>query len=176
MQALILGKKDFNQTLGFWIEQLDQYDFVQLTVKPFANSWSLGQVYMHLIQATHFFIKQIQVCTSRNDHIDKEAFVDAKAMFQNNEFPDLLLEGPPSNAFTPQPSSKEQLITGLTQLKDEIEMAKDQISKSQFKGKTKHFGLGYFTANEWMQFAEMHFRHHLRQKQRLDDYINRLHL
>ena len=27
-------------------------------------------------------------------------------------------------------------------------------------GKTKHPGLNYFTAKEWLQFAEMHLRHH----------------
>ena len=94
-------------------------------------------------------------------------------MFLNNDFPDAILEGPPSNAFTPQPESKDQLLTELLQLKDEMTKAEALIAASQFNGKTKHSGLGYFTASEWMQFAEMHFRHHLRQKKRLDDFLKK---
>jgi len=44
------------------------------------------------------------------------------------------------------------------------------ISKSNHKGKTKHPGLNYFSADEWFRFAEMHFRHHERQKKRIDDF------
>jgi hypothetical protein len=45
------------------------------------------------------------------------------------------------------------------------------ISKTLFKGKTKHPGLNYFTAKEWLQFAGMHLRHHLKQKKRIDDFL-----
>lgn len=163
--------ENFNQTIDAWIKVSDQYNFTQLSAKPSPASWSLGQLYMHLIESTRFFIKQIKICTANNDNINEEAFNDAKAMFRNNEFPDLLLEGPPSNAVTPHPVSKEQLVTELTHLKEEINRAAALIATSQYNGKTRHFGLGYFSANEWMQFAEMHFRHHVRQKKRLDDFL-----
>jgi hypothetical protein len=48
-----------------------------------------------------------------------------------------------------------------------------KITESPFGGKTKHPGLGYFSAHEWLQFADMHFRHHLRQKKRIDDFLER---
>jgi DinB superfamily len=169
--SLKMLNKDFNQTPDNWIKELEKYSFAQLLAKPSPISWSLGQLYMHLIGATGYFVKQIKICTSNNDNINEEAFDNAKIMFRNDDFPDALLEGPPSNAKTPQPLSKEQLVTELTHLKNEIKNAEALISASQFKGKTKHFGLGYFTANEWLQFAEMHFRHHLRQKKRLDDFL-----
>jgi hypothetical protein len=161
----------FNQTIDAWIKESKRYNFTQLSAKPSATSWSLGQLYMHLIQSTHFFIKQIKICTANNDNVHEEAFNNAKVMFLNNEFPDMLLEGPPSNATTQQPVSKEHLVIELEQLKDELNKAEALISASQYRGKTRHFGLGYFTANEWLQFAEMHFRHHLRQKKRLDDFL-----
>jgi hypothetical protein len=162
---------DLTHCLDRWIKELDQYRFAQLSFKPTATAWSLGQLYVHLIQATHFFIKQIHICVTNNDNISDEAFAEARAMFSNNDFPDVLLDGPPSNATTPQPDSKERLLAGLTGLKDEIKKAEGLIAQSQFKGKTKHFALGYFTASEWMQFAEMHCRHHFRQRKRLDNYI-----
>ena len=154
-----------------WIKALDEYSFSQLTAKPSATSWSVGQLYMHLIQATNYFIKQIHACTTSNDHLDGESYPEARSMFTNNDFPDALLDGPPSNASTPQPASKEQLVAALKNVKDEIKKAELLIAQTAFRGKAKHFGLGYFTAGEWLQFTEMHFRHHLRQKKRLDIFL-----
>jgi len=171
MQESTTKEKDFNQTLDLWLEQLEHYDLIQLSAKPSAYSWSMGQLYMHLIQATRFFIKQIQIAASNNDNMSEESFVGAQTMFRNNEFPDVLLEGPPSNATTPQPVDKEHLQRKLSQLKDEIKNAEILVSTSEFRGKTRHFGLGYFSADEWLQFAEMHLRHHLRQKKRLDEFL-----
>jgi len=127
---------------------------------------------MHLVQATGYFIRQIRACTTSNDNQEAEAYPEARSMFANNDLPDTLLDGPPSNATTPQPISKEQLIDDLKKIKDEIKNAELQIAQTPFKGKVKHFALGYFTAYEWLQFTEMHFRHHLRQKRRLDDFLN----
>jgi hypothetical protein len=59
----------------------------------------------------------------------------------------------------------------LIKLKTEITTIGILISTSQFRGKTKHPGLNYFNANEWFQFAEMHFRHHLRQKKRIEEFL-----
>jgi hypothetical protein len=92
-------------------------------------------------------------------------------MFENNCFPDAVLEGPPENATTKQPDSKEQLLKDLVNLKHEIRATGILISTSVFKGKTKHPGLLYFNAAEWFQFAEMHFHHHLRQKKRIDRFL-----
>ena len=163
--------EEFNRTIDSWINALDHYSFDQLCMQPAPGSWSLGQVYMHLIDATGYFITQVNTCLSNNDNMTESASPAAIRMFSNNEFPDKILEGPPSNALTPQPVSKQQLLTGLLNLQDEITAISIRISESPSKGKTKHPGLHYFNAREWLQFAEMHFRHHVRQKQRIDDYL-----
>jgi hypothetical protein len=167
---------DFNHTIDTWIAALEQYDISQLYAKPAAASWSLGQLYLHLMQDTNFYLEQIKICISTNDNAMEEASTFAKAIFLNNDFPDEQIEGAPSNAAIPQPGSREELLNGLMALKHEMNEAAVLISKSSFKGKTKHPGLNYFNAAEWLQFAEMHFRHHLRQKKRIDDFlkINRL--
>ena len=95
----------------------------------------------------------------------------AKAMLLQNDFPDMLIEGAPSNAQIPQPCNKEELMSDLLHLKEEMNHAALFISETPFKGKTKHPGLHYFSAPEWLQFAEMHLRHHLRQKKRIDAYL-----
>jgi len=163
--------RDFNNTIDIWISELERYNFEQLLAKPFLNGWSLGQVYMHIIHNTQHYIEQIRICVTGNSNFNEKASTAAQKMFRDNEFPNAMLEGPPSNADTPQPAAREQLIASLLEVKDEMNKAALQIAATSFKGKTKHPGLLYFTANEWLQFGEMHLRHHLRQKKRIDEAL-----
>lgn len=163
----------FNHTIDIWIQALEQYDFAQLCAKPAPNSWSIGQVYMHLIADTTYYIEQIKSCVATNDHATEEASPNAKTMFLNNDFPDEVIEGAPDNAYLPQPDSKAQLLRDLIHIKMEMNQLAAVMAETPFKGKTKHPGLNYFSANEWLQFADMHFRHHLRQKKRIDDFLKR---
>ena len=164
--------ENFNHTVNIWITGLQQYHFRQLCTKPSEKSWSPGQLYIHLIEDTSYYIEQIKLCVSGNDNAMEEASPFAKTMFLNNDFPDEVIEGAPDNALIPQPGSKEQLMNDLMNLKNEMNTVAILISKSPFRGKTKHPGFSYFNAVKWLQFAEMHFRHHLRQKKRIDDFLN----
>ncbi|MFI5188040.1 MAG: DinB family protein [Chitinophagales bacterium] len=163
--------EDFNRTVDTWIKELDHYNLIQLCLKPSPASWSLGQVYFHLVKNTSYYIEEIKVCLSAEANMDQEKSPEAVTMFRNNEFPDAVIEGPDTNVETPQPGSKEELMNALLNLKHEMNRVYCIISNSHNKGKTKHPGLGYFSADDWLQFAEMHLRHHLRQKKRIDDFF-----
>lgn len=159
-----------NDIINTWISELEHYSFARLCIKP-NNSWSLGQLYMHLVADTNFYIEQAKACLNSSEHLTEEALPFAKKMFLNNDFPDAIIEGAPSNAYIPQPESKEQLMKDLLNLKEEINQVGVLVSQTTVRGKTKHPGLGYFSAEEWLQFAGMHFRHHLRQKKRIDAFL-----
>ena len=163
--------EDFNHTIDLWIKALEENNFIQVCARPSPASWSLGQVCMHLIGETRHYLEQVNICLSTDDNALEEMSPPAKAMFHANGFPDEVIEGPPTNSDTPQPDSKEELLRCLITLKEEINALEIKISTSPLKGKTKHPGLNYFNAGEWFQFAEMHFRHHLRQKKRIDEFL-----
>ncbi len=162
---------NFNHTIDGWLLALEKYSFSQLCVKPSPVSWSIGQVCMHLIADTQFYIEQIRRCIATNDYAAEEATPNGRIMLQNNAFPDELIEGNPANALMPQPESKEQLLADLVNIKTEMNTLAAKVLASACHGKAKHPGLGYFSAAEWVQFADMHFRHHLRQKKRIDDFL-----
>jgi hypothetical protein len=166
--------KNFNQTIDHLIKELEKYDFEELCSKPSVESWSIGQMYLHLVYDTTFFIQQIEVCLSNNDHAEDDASSNAKEMFRSNAFPDERIEGAPSNAEIPQPESKAQLMKDITEIRSRMNTLAAMILKTRFKGKTKHPGLNYFSAEEWLQFADMHLRHHLRQKKRLDVFLGKI--
>ena len=162
---------DFHNTIDIWISGLEAYDFETLTIQPGPGRWSVGQVYMHILDEADFQLEQITVCLSSNAGANGEATREAKKMFEKNSFPNLMIEGPPSNAFVQQPESKEHIVLRLIELKQRIDAAEASILASPFQGKAMHPGLHYLSAREWLQFSEMHFRHHLRQKARLDAFL-----
>ncbi|HEV8508031.1 MAG TPA: DinB family protein [Chitinophagaceae bacterium] len=159
------------QTVTAWINDLDHYTLAELRAKPSPVSWSLGQVYFHLIDNTRYYIEEAKICLSSNDHMHKQASPDGAAMLAKNEFPDTMIEGPDTNVDIPQPHSMDELKNGLLQVKDEISRVATLVSNSHYQGKTRHPGLGYFCALDWLHFADMHFRHHLRQKKRIDNFL-----
>jgi len=160
-------KQQFNETITTWIDALDDYTLEQLHQLPSPHSWSLGQVYRHIIDDTNWFIEQIHAAIQSNEHCDKEMHDDAKMIFKNNSFPDIQIDGPATNTFIPQPESREELQHRLETIKDEV----NRLDFTHIHGKTPHPGLAFFNALEWLQFAEMHMRHHLRQKRRIDAIV-----
>jgi len=181
--------EQFNHTIEGWISELDSYSLEQLHARPDAESWSLGQVYMHLIDETTWYLGQMESCLAHKEHAEEEMIDRAKTMFANNEFPNEQIKGDPFIANNiPQPTSTAQLHTGLNDIKrtanrlvKRLGNRLDDISRKSetggsatggsATGKTKHPGLGYFSGEEWLQYAGMHIRHHLRQKERLDLFL-----
>jgi len=163
----------FNYTIDRWIAALDNYTISQLCTKPSSCEWSIGQVYIHLIQDTGFYLDQLKACIVDNEHTHESASPHVLAMLRNNDFPDIVIEGHPSNAAIAQPGSSGQLLAGLTQIRNEANALVTQIDGGTVNGKSLHPGFHYLSANEWLQLAEMHLRHHFRQKARIDDFLKR---
>jgi hypothetical protein len=162
---------NFNRTIDLWIDALLPYDQQQLHAKPDATSWSIGQMYKHLIDDTSFYIEQIKACLSTNGNQDEEASPFAKIILANNDFPNEVIKGAPGNAFIPQPDTKEELTNELARIRKQMNELAAIVENAPSTGKSKHPGFNYLSGNEWLQLAEMHLRHHLRQKKRIDDFL-----
>ncbi len=163
--------KNMNQTIHQWLNALEKYNYEQLCSKENSDSWSMGQLYNHLISSTDYFFEQIEICMTTNDNNDQKMLDTAKIIFENGEFPDIIIKGPPSNATTPNPNSKKELIDSLKKLQDRAAFFEVQFSNAYVSGKTKHPGHHYFNASEWFNYAEMHLKHHLKQKKRIETFL-----
>jgi len=161
----------FNQTIQKWIDFLDDYTLEMLGKKPDDNSWSLGQVYTHITDDTAWFVEQMATAMQTNADSDKEMHEHARNMLQNNSFPDVMIEGPATGIFIKQPGSNDEMRQKLLAIKGEVNELYGSFDPSKAIGKTRHPGLLYFNTLDWLQFAEMHLRHHLRQKKRIDEQL-----
>lgn len=180
--------KSTKEALSSLEELIKQYiaELEALTMKDLLYTtdevdWSLGQMYMHLIQASqnmHMFnIKQcltgkpatISAATASTSKTEQ-----GQAIFDHGGFPPIRIAVPASPQYTPkQPESKEQLVTGLMQVGEEMKQLEPQISQANIDAseitehKIAHPRFGYLDAKEWFLLIEMHFRHHLLQLARL---------
>lgn len=158
-----------NDTADRWIALLGHFNIDILLRKPDLQSWSLGQVALHIVAETGFYLKQAEDCLHSNENFSGEMTEDAKTMFDQNSFPDIRIRRDASlSQFYPQPESQFDILERMKQLKVQLNKLLKQMKTSPYSGKTRHPGLGYFNARQWIQFAEMHMRHHLKQKDRIE--------
>ncbi|MEM8940000.1 MAG: DinB family protein [Bacteroidota bacterium] len=168
--------KKFREVFESWEVELKGYEFQTLLKKPNAESWSLGQVYIHLINSTlDFHLKQVQFCLENSENSEKsknlKGFIVYKLL---GSFPPIKIKVPASENYTPeQPESIEQIIEGFAKVRAKMELTLQKLTTEK-QGKTKHPGFQYLNGNEWYRLVEMHFRHHKRQKERIDQYIKEL--
>lgn len=163
--------QQFNDTITGWINYLDDYTLEQLQQQPLPGSWSLGQVYVHLIDDTRYQVAQMKIALSTQEHAAAKMHPDAVAMFDNNGFPDVRIQGPATNEVIRQPATRQELMQALVQIRNEVNEAWANVDPSRAIGKSLHPGLHFFSALEWLQFMEMHMRHHVRQKERIDEVL-----
>lgn len=158
-----------NNTIDEWISVLERYSFETLIQKPDVENWSLGQVTAHIINESAFYMQQVEACLNSNENSSCQMTEEASVMFDQNSFPDIKIKRDVSlSQYYQQPENKPEILAKMQQLKARLNHLVTKIETSAYRGKTRHPGLGYFNALQWMQFTEMHMRHHLRQKKRIE--------
>jgi len=184
--------RKFEETVSGYIRELDGFSLEQLLWRPAKDEWSLGQMYVHLIRSAQFMhLRNIALCLAPNGNgavSSPGRTKQGEELFNAGSFPPERVWVPPSPQYTPlQPESKEQLMEGLrdtVRRMGEIEPAvaaafdleaqalsepeKDTVF-DLVQNTVVHPRFGGLNALEWFQLIEMHYRHHLLQKKRLDD-------
>lgn len=165
---------NFLKVVELWEKELEKYNLNQLTKKENANNWSMGQLYKHLIDGTiNYHLKQVNLCINTSENKSKKKnFKGFMAYNILNGFPPIKIKVPPSETYSPkQPKTIQELKDGFQKLKQEMNNTLENLEKDK-KGKMEHPGFEYLSASEWYRLIPMHFKHHLRQKERIDKYLN----
>jgi hypothetical protein len=164
----------FEKTAEIWLTSLSQYSEEQFAKKPDANSWSIGQVYSHLVNGTRRYQLQqvVQCLETRPTAGNLQKKLPGKLVFLLRSFPPMRVKVPPSETYTPkQPQNIEAIRIGLEELIIIMQATERKLSSASETSKTSHPAFGFLNAREWFQLIEMHFRHHLHQKKRLDSFL-----
>ncbi|CAM5797768.1 DinB family protein [Brevibacillus borstelensis] len=179
--------KKMEEITELYVRELDRYDMEQLTRKPSEDEWSLGQMYMHLIRAALFMqLRHVDTFKAQSEQIEAangeagseslsggdtpgEKTEAGQAVFAQGSLPPVRIRVPASPEYTPpQPESKEQLAEGLRQVFSKMRELEPVLADISPVFTAPHPAFGHLNATEWFAIVEMHYRHHLRQKERLD--------
>ena len=154
-----------------WESDIDNYTMEQLLQKPAENSWSIGQVYVHLrMAAKGFFFKNIQRIADGDEKVKVNGSKNFSGyvVFVLGMMPSIKIEMPGSVAVQPnQPESKEQLHKRMNEVKMMVSENVQRMHTLSPTATVRHPFLGYLTAAEWLKLCSMHFNHHVKQKQRI---------
>ncbi len=163
-----------HSAIDYWISDFKKYSFEQITAKPSEHSWSMGQVGIHLwMSAKGFFFKNAEKCLNKDGvQKGKGRSWQGHLIFTLKMFPPVKYEMPRSVAVIPkQPESKEQLIAKLEEVKQIASAYIKRIPDSDPALKTRHPFLGWLNTAEWISLCNIHFRHHVRQKRRIERHF-----
>jgi hypothetical protein len=163
-----------NNTIDYWINEYKRYDWDKIIRQPAESSWSLGQVGIHLCMSSKgFFFKNAERCLSKEGTSKggSKKF-GAYFIYVTGMLPPVRYEMPRQVSVVPrQPESKEQLIQKLEEVKMLAHQYIQRISESDPSLKIKHPFLGWLNTAEWIELCNIHFKHHLRQKKRIEKHF-----
>lgn len=171
--------KEFEKVVGYYLDELDNYSLEQFRQQPSEEEWSLGQMYIHLIDTTLWFIGKVERIEKGEAVTEGEKTEIGQKLFAAGEFPPIQIKIPPEsinnneglNLLPSNPDRKEEVREQFLLLRSKIKEVEERIPLITENDKLNHLGFGYLNAREWFQLAYMHFRHHLHQKSRLDQFL-----
>ena len=170
-----MGIKNFNDTIDVWIKELSRFNIEQLKIKPDDRSWSLGQLYEHLIEETNWYNGQIEMTLGNEKNIEKETSDAAQILLKRGSFENKRFRGDPLiSENVKQPTKTSKLKSELELLKKDTNDIWAKMNNTSKYGKSEHPGIGFLNCFEWIQYSEMHMRHHLKQKKRIENFLKSL--
>ncbi len=170
--------KNFESMTKFWLAELEKYNEEPFKRKPNDTSWSLGELYNHLYVSTLFYLKNIDNCIEKKESKvgGRKNIAGTITFFQNSFMPFKYKLGVNEKYPPEMPKDIMAIKDKLIKLMKLMYFAGEKIeklSKEDLKHKTKNPGFGFLNASEWYRLAEIHFRHHMRQKNKLETFISK---
>lgn len=164
-------KNDSMAIIEQYKQNLAEYTIDQLRYKFQEDVWSIGQMYIHVIEVAEEYIDHIQTCTMETQEKHGGKTEDGTKAFIEKVWPDVRvkLEEPVNR--TRNPNSKEEIIAGLEQVLKKMRYWEEHVRGTNQACKVRHGWFGWLNARDWFEMIGMHSRHHLRQKARLDEKL-----
>ncbi|KFN01132.1 DinB family protein [Bacillus clarus] len=163
----------FEDLATYYAEELEKYSLEQFRKKPSEEEWSLGQMYNHLLTATYMQLNAITKCKDETPSATNNKTDMGEKVYAMGAFPPIQIKLPSRPGYTPEnPLNKEEITQRFLELITAVKNAEPILASIPDDCKVEHPGLGYLNANEWFQLISMHFAHHLRQKERLEQSIS----
>ncbi|RDU37187.1 DinB family protein [Neobacillus piezotolerans] len=152
--------------------ELQKYSLEQLRYKSEEAVWSIGQMYDHLILVAHEYLDNMETCATLNEEQPHGKTEFGEHLFMIRGFPPIKIKLPDELNTPPNNSdSNDVLISRLDQVILRLNQWESKVDHINPNYKVEHGGFGWLNAREWYDLVGMHFRHHLRQKDELEQSL-----
>lgn len=163
--------KSFELTVERYLAELTKHNMDKIHRKLNEEDWSIGQMYVHLIQSAFMHLHNVEQCLAGSESTfnpTKEKTEQGKIVFKQEQFPAVRIKVPASPNYTPQPpESMEHLVEGLHSVVERMRNTESVLLQVPVSNKILHPAFGALNAQEWFMLIEMHYRHHFLQLDRL---------
>ncbi|WP_290757833.1 DinB family protein [Exiguobacterium sp. UBA3491] len=157
-----------NELFTYYLQELDRYHPEGLIHHLDHDTWSISQMYDHLIVVSHEYLDEVESCrfapvtTSGKSPFGEQLFAVGAFPATPIRLPDAM-NAPPNET-----DQVEQLRTRWLQLIDRHVTLATSAQSTPVDQKTQHGGMGWLNAAEWYALVSYHLAHHRNQKRRLD--------
>lgn len=167
--------KSFELTVERYLAELTKLNMDKIHRKLNEEDWSIGQMYVHLIQSAFMHLHNVEQCLAGSESTfnpTKEKTEQGKIVFKLEQFPAVRIKVPTSPNYTPQPpESMEHLVEGLHSVVERMRNTESVLLQVPVSNKILHPAFGALNAQEWFMLIEMHYRHHFLQLDRLKSLV-----
>ena len=151
---------------------LQAYSLEQLRHIPEGGTWSLGQMYSHLILVALEYLDNVEACSQAVSEQPLGKTTAGENLYARGGFLPIKIKLPDLPENTPSNSEeKEALFAGLDLVQKRMREWEGKVNLVNPSHKALHGGFGWLNAREWFDLVDMHFRHHLNQKQELEQKL-----
>ncbi|AYC30554.1 DinB family protein [Paenisporosarcina cavernae] len=151
---------------------IHRHSVTQLVYSPSKEQWSISQVIDHCIAVAEEYLESAIDCLNESNEQSEGKTEFGDKLFTNGGFPPIKIKLPKEmNAAPKNSENKDALLTRLDDLANSMNAAEVNIRKTNPRLKLQHGGFGWLNAREWFELIDMHFRHHLRQIDAMDQKI-----
>lgn len=149
---------------------LHSYSQEQLGFIPEQGSWSISQMYDHVIVVAHEYLDSVEACALAVEEQTEGKTEFGEYLFNIGGFPPIKIKLPAEMDSPPDNTKlKEDIMLELDLLMKRMNELNMKVIHINPNYKEEHGGFGWLNAQEWFDLVGMHFRHHLRQKYEIDE-------
>ncbi len=169
--------ESYKSTAEQLINQAANYTEAEFSLAPAEEQWSMSEMYRHIVLVTEKCLDNVDSCREGNGKRQKFAFGPALFSLMGS-FPPIKLRikkvtESVKHIYNPEAITISEAVAELQASINKMEQYQAVVKNTDKHLRIEHWAGGWFTAAQWYQSAEMHIRHHLRQKKRIDAFLKK---
>ncbi|TXK75473.1 DinB family protein [Paenibacillus sp. N3.4] len=111
---------DSSAIIEQYMRNLDRYSIEQLRFKCIEKVWSVGQMYIHVIEVAKEYIGHNETCTKATHEEPEGKTEDGTKALAEKEWPNIRVKLEELPNATCNPESKDEIVAGLEQVLEKL--------------------------------------------------------